>query len=96
MGESSVNLLYGLGQRRLLLRHRVEVELDKIRYSKRQKHFDKALSQVNEVLAKEPEFHEAFFLKAQIVCEGFSNVAAAQRHLEKVLQLVDEKKPLHR
>ena len=95
MGERTVNLLYGLGQRRLLLRHRLEGELDKIRYSKGQKDFDKALSQVNDVLAREPEFPEALFLKAQILCEGFGNVAAAERHLEKVMQLVSEKEPLH-
>ena len=95
IGERSVDLLYGLGQRRLLLKQRLAGELDKIRYSKRQKEFDKALSQVNDVLAREPDFPEALFLKAQILCEGFGNVAAAERHLEKVMQLVNEKEPLH-
>ena len=95
IGERSVDLLYGLGQRRLLLKQRLAGELDKIRYSKGQKDFDKALSQVNDVLAREPEFPEALFLKAQILCEGFGNVAAAERHLEKVMQLVSEKEPLH-
>ena len=95
IGERSAELFYGLGQRRLLLKQRLAGELDKIRYSKRQKDYDKALSQVNEVLTKEPEFPEALFLKAQILCEGFGNVAAAERHLEKVMQLVNEKEPLH-
>ena len=87
IGERSVDLLYGLGQRRFLLKQRLAGELDKIRYSKRQKDFDKALGQVNDVLAREPDFPEALFLKAQILCEGFGNVTAAERHLEKV-QLV--------
>ena len=95
MGERCVNLLYCLGQRRLLQKQRLAGELDKIRYSKRQKDFHKALSQVNDVLAREPDFPEALFLKAQILCEGFGNAAGAERHLEKVVQLVDEKEPLH-
>ena len=95
MGERSVNFLYGLGQRRLLLKQRLAGELDKIRYSKRQKDFNKALSQVNDLLAKESEFPEAMFLKAQILCEGFGNVAAAESLFEKVMQLVDGKEPLH-
>ena len=95
MGERCVNLIYGLGQRRLFLKQRLAGELDKIRYSKRQKDFHKALSQVNEVLTIEPDFPEALFLKAQILCEGFGNAAGAERHLEKVVQLVDEKEPLH-
>ena len=95
IGERSVDLLYGRGQRRLLIKQRLAGELDKIKYSKRQKDFQKALSQVNDVLAREPDFPEALFLKAQILCEGFGNVAAAQRHLEKVMQLTNEKEPLH-
>ena len=95
MGERSVNFFYGLGQRRLTTRHRLVGELDKIRYSERQKDFDKALSQVNDVLAKESEFPEALFLKAQILCEGFGNAAAAKSLLEKVMQLVSGKEPLH-
>ena len=56
IGESSVDLLYGLGQSRLISRQRLVGELNKIRYSKRQKDFDKAISQVNELLAREPQF----------------------------------------
>jgi predicted Zn-dependent protease len=95
MSERAINLLYGLGQRRLPLRHRLAGELDKIKYSKREKNFDRALRQVNELLAKEPEFPEALFLKAQILWEGFGN-QAAEGYLKKVLRLVKVGEPLHR
>ena len=95
VGERSVNLLYGLGQRRLPFKRRLAGELDKIKYSKREKNFDRALRQVNELLAKEPEFPEALFLKAQILWEGFGN-QAAEGYLNKVLGLVKVGEPLHR
>jgi len=96
IGERSANLLYGLGHRRLLPKQRLEGELDKIRYSKQKKDFDKALRQVNEVLAKEPEFPEALFLKAQILWEGYGYREAAEGYLKKVLGVVKVGEPIHR
>ena len=95
IGERSANLLYGLGQRRLPLRHRLAGELDKIRFSKRQKDFDRALYLVNQVIDKAPDLPEALFLKAQILWEGFEN-QAAEGYLKKVLRLVKVGEPLHR
>jgi hypothetical protein len=95
VGERSVILLYGLGGETFHRHERLAGELDKIRHCKRQKDFDRALYLVNQVIDKAPDLPEALFLKAQILWEGFGNVAAAERHLEKVIQLVDEKEPLH-
>ena len=68
---------------------------DRIRHSKRQKDFDRALYLVNQVIDKAPDLPEALFLKAQILWEGFGN-QAAEGYLKKVLRLVKVGEPLHR
>ena len=95
VGERSTNLLYGLGRETFHQHERLAGELDKIRHSKRQGEFDRALYLVNQVLCKAPDLPEALFLKAQILWEGFGN-QAAERYLMKVLELVKVGEPLHR
>ena len=95
VGEGSTNLLYGLGRETFKPHERLAGELDKIRHSKRQKDFDRALYLVNQVIDKAPDLPEALFLKAQILWEGFEN-QAAEGYLKKVLRLVKVGEPLHR
>ena len=95
VGEGSTNLLYGLGRETFQPHERLAGELDKIRHSKRQKDFDRALYLVNQVIDKAPDLPEALFLKAQILWEGFEN-QAAEGYLKKVLRLVKVGEPLHR
>lgn len=95
VGEGSSNLLYGLGRETFQPHERLAGELDKIRYSKRQKDFDRALYLVNQVIDKAPDLPEALFLKAQILWEGFEN-QAAEGYLKKILRLVKVGEPLHR
>jgi hypothetical protein len=95
VGERSANLLYGLGRETFKPHERLAGELDKIRHSKRQGEFDRALNLVNQVIDKAPNLPEALFLKAQILWEGFGN-QAAERYLMKVLELVKVGEPLHR
>ena len=51
-----------------------------------------ALSFVNKVLEKDPDFADALLLKAQILWEGFGQSHAAIQFLEKTLSLEDENK----
>jgi hypothetical protein len=95
VGERSTNLLYGLGRETFQPHERLAGELDKIRHSKRQKDFDRALYLVNQVIDKAPDLPEALFLKAQILWEGFGN-QAAEGYLKEVMGLVRNSEPLHR
>lgn len=96
VGERSTNLLYGLGRETFQPHERLAGELDKIRYSKREGEFDRALNLVNQLLNKAPDLPEALFLKAQILWEGFGYREAAEGYLKKVLGLVRVDEPLHR
>jgi len=96
VGERSTNLLYGLRRETFQPRERLAGELDKIRHSKRQKDFDRALYLVNQALHKAPDLPDALFLKAQILWEGFGNPEAAKEYLQEVMGLVKVGEPLHR
>jgi tetratricopeptide (TPR) repeat protein len=91
-----VNRLYGLSRKDITPQQRLAGELDKIRFLKREKDFDRALQLVNRVLEREPDFPEALYLKAQILWEGFENRRAAESYLDKIIQLVKEDEPLYR
>lgn len=59
--------------------------------------YDEALLAVGDALAKDPEFPEALFLKAQILLQGFEAISEANQCLIKVMKT--EKDPdatLHR
>jgi tetratricopeptide (TPR) repeat protein len=96
IGERGVNRLYGFKRDDLTTQERFVGDLDKVRFHKREKDFDRALLLVNKLLVKEPEFLEALFLKGQILWEGFENREAAKNYLEKVIQMVEEDEPLYR
>lgn len=88
VGNRSVDRLYGLNRKDITPQQRFAGELDKIRFRKREKDFEKALHLVNEVLEREPDFPEALYLKAQILWEGFENRKAAESYFGKIIQLV--------
>lgn len=96
VGNRSVDRLYGLSRKNITPQQRFAGELDKIRFLKREKNFERALYLVNKVLEKESDFPEAFYLKAQILWEGFGNRKAAESYLCKIIQLVKEDEPLYR
>ena len=60
-------------------------DLNIVRYHKLCQRFDDALRKVDEVLAKDPEFVEGLFLKAQILQEGFGDGKAAGKCLQTIL-----------
>jgi len=87
LGAGSVNVLYGIGRVDRTIRDQLIGTLNQARFHKMSKRHDLALACINEVLAVDPDFPEALFVKAQILWEGFQNAAAAKQclyHLMKV------------
>ena len=58
--------------------------------------FDDALLKIEAVLAKDPDFPEALFLKAQILWEGFEDRQAAKECLLKIIKVEPDKKAVFR
>jgi hypothetical protein len=85
-------LLSGRREAVWTIREQVQGFLSQARFNKENRDYPAALSFVNKVLEKDPDFAEALFLKAQILWEGFGQSHAAIQFLEKVLSLEDENK----
>jgi hypothetical protein len=77
LGNGSVNVLYGIERVDRTLRDQVIGTLNQARFHKMSKRHDLALVCINEVLAADPDFPEALFVKAQILWEGYRDAAAA-------------------
>ena len=60
--------------------------MDKIRFLKAQRMFDKALALVNDVLDQDPNIPEALYLKAHVLWEGFKNPWGAECCFRRVLE----------
>jgi uncharacterized membrane protein len=84
-GASS--LLSGRREAVWTIREQVQGFLSQARFNKENRDYPAALSFVNKVLEKDPDFADALFLKAQILWEGFGQAHAAIQFLEKVLSL---------
>ena len=69
--------------------------MDKIRFLKAKRKFDKALTLVNEVLSQDPNFAEAIYLKAHVLWEGFKNPWGAECCFRRVLELTEDNEPVH-
>ena len=96
IGKGGVNTLYGLGRTTIGVRERMAGDLNVVRYHKLCKRFDEALLKIEEVLAKDPDFPEALFLKAQILREGFEDRQAAKECLLKIIKAEPDKKAVFR
>ena len=83
----AINVFYGLGRRTIGLRDRLAGDLNVVRYHKLCSRFDEALIKIEDVLAQDPEFSEALFLKAQILWEGFEDARAAKECLLKIIRV---------
>jgi tetratricopeptide (TPR) repeat protein len=86
------DLLTGRREAVWTIREQVQGLLSQARFNKENKDYPAALSFVNKVLEKDPDFADALFLKAQILWEGFGHSRAAIQFLEKVLSLDSENK----
>jgi hypothetical protein len=97
IGSGSVNLLYGTGRRTSSLREQLTGDLNVVRFHKMNRRFDRALETVEEVLAKDPDFPEALFLKAQVLWDGFEDYAGTSQCLQRVMEVSqDENATFHR
>jgi len=94
---SAINAFYGLGRRTFGLREQLAGDLNVVRHHKLFNRFDEALIKLENVLARDPDFPEALFLKAQILREGFEDREAAKACLLKIIKVEpDQEAPFHR
>ena len=91
LGDGSVNVLYGMGRVDRTLRDQFIGTLNQARFHKMSKRHDLALACVDEVLAADPNFPEALFVKAQILWEGYQDAAAAKKCLMHLLKAEPDK-----
>jgi len=95
-GSGLGRFLSGWSSRRPTTRETLAADLEKARYSKREGRFQEALTIIDGVLDKDPNFPDALFLKAQILWKGFGNAGVAKEYLKKVMQVVSKDETLHR
>lgn len=93
--NSTVNAFYGLGRRTIGLREQLAGDLNVARYQKSFNRFDEALIKIEDVLAKDPDFPEALFLKARILWEGFEDREAAKTCLLKIIKVEADQDALY-
>jgi tetratricopeptide (TPR) repeat protein len=96
VGGGTVNALYGTGRRTIGPRERHAGDLNVVRYHKLCNRFDEALIKIEEVLAGDPDFAEALFLKAQLLWEGFEDREAARECLVKIIKAEPDEKAVFR
>jgi tetratricopeptide (TPR) repeat protein len=92
LGGGAVDVFYGTGRRTIGLRDRLAGELNIARHHKLGERFDDALIKIEDILAKDPQYPEALFLKAQILWDGFGDADAAKQCLLKVIRVEPDKK----
>ena len=92
LGGGVINVFYGLGRRTIGTRERMAGDLNVVRFHKRSGKFDEALLKLEAILARDPDFPEALFLKAQILWEGFEDRYAAKECLLKIIKVEPDKK----
>lgn len=96
LGGGAANALYGTGRRTIGIRERLSGDLNVVRYHKLCNRFDEALIKIEEVLARDPDFSEALFLKAQLLWEGFEDREAARACLLKIIKVEPDEKAVFR
>ena len=92
VGGGAVNLFYGLGRKTIGLRERLAGDLNVAKHHKSCDRFDEALIKIEDILAKDTEFSEALFLKAQILWQRFEDHEAAKQCLLKIIKAEPDKR----
>ena len=87
IGGGSVNALYGFGRRTSTLRERQAGDLSQVRYQKMNQNYAMAMVKLEEILAHDPDYPEALFVKAQVLWEGYNNRIAAKECLMRVIKV---------
>jgi len=94
LGGGAINVFFGLGRRTIGIREQMGGDLNVARYHKLSNQFDDALLKIEEILAKDPDFPEALYLKAQILWEGFEDRQAAKACLLRIFKVVPDRKAM--
>jgi tetratricopeptide (TPR) repeat protein len=95
VSDSAINIFYGLGRRTIGPREQLAGDLNVVRHHKLFSRFEEALIKIENVLARDPDFPEALFLKARILWEGFEDREAAKTCLLKIIKVEQDKDALH-
>jgi hypothetical protein len=97
LGDGAINVFYGLGRKTTGVREQLAGDLNVARHHKLCNRFDEALIKIEDVLARDPKYPEALFLKARILWEGFEDRREAKSCLLKIIKVEPDKEaPFHR
>jgi tetratricopeptide (TPR) repeat protein len=88
-------ILTGWTTQKISPREQLSADMARARHSKGSGHFEEALSIINQVLEKDPDYPDALYLKAHILWEGFENSTGALESLARVMELVQDHESLH-
>jgi hypothetical protein len=91
IGNGSVNTLFGMGRRTSTIRERLAGDLSQARFHKMKQNYDSAIAKLEEILALDPDFPEALFVKAQVLWEGYRDCAAARKCLVRITEVEPDK-----
>lgn len=78
------------------LREKLEGDLSAARVQKMKGHHEKALTMIEAILAKDPSYADALFVKAQILFDSYRENTEAMACLRQVMTLTPKDEPLHR
>ena len=92
---STAGSLYGGPKSDWNIREQLRGSLDIARVQKMNGNYDAALTQVEEILLKDPAFAEALYAKAQILYEGYGNKSESIQCLEKILHTIRDSGPVN-
>lgn len=96
LGHVLGGTFYGWTTKKITPREQLSADLEKARYSKRNRYFDEALDIIDGVLDKDKDFPDALYLKGQILWEGFGISVESKNCFRKVRFLVSPDDPLYR
>ena len=94
LGSGSINVLYGMGRIDRTPRDQLVGTLTQARVHKMNNRCDRALACIDEVLAADPNFPEALFVKAQILWDGYQDGPAAKRCLIHLMKAEPDKEAI--
>ena len=83
---NTVGGLYGGRRPNWKVDEQYAADLSRARVQKMSKNYTEALQIIENVLAEQPDFNEALFLKAQVVLEGFDHRLEAKDYLVKIFK----------
>jgi len=96
LGSGIGGIFTGWITTKIPVREQLSADLAKARHAKGTGHFQEALSIINQVLEKDPDFPDALYLKAHIMWEGFNNSKGALKCLIRIMELVRDDEPIYR